>query len=123
MAVKVEITIKPAEKGSIFFILDFKDQDDVSIGVGSLKSIIWSLTDTQDNVINARSNINIPITKNPQEILLSGNDLAISNTTNEKGRILTVEYTYDTTEQGKVYNDVPAKYEYSFKIEDFKIIA
>ena len=114
----VKIYEKPGEDGSIIFICDFQDQDEVSITVSNLKLIRWSLTDSKENIINGRNNVNIPVTKNPQEIVLRGDDLVISSTTKDNKRRLAIYYEYDTSIEGTAYTNLEGSVQYDFEIAD-----
>jgi predicted NAD/FAD-dependent oxidoreductase len=83
------------EESSGCVTIRFRDRDDQPVTPNGAN---WTLTDEDGAVINSRENILISSPATQEEILLQGNDLAISSGfsgTAEK-RIFTVQASYDS---------------------------
>jgi hypothetical protein len=79
------------------------------------ETIVWSLTDLDGNVINSRSDVEVSPTAASINIVLSGDDLAISSTLD---RVVTVEATYNSA-----YGvDLPLRAAAKFSIENLVVI-
>ena len=78
----------------------FRDEDDTAI---SPKTMTWSLQDSKGNYINSREDVSVSDPEDTEYIVLSGDDLAITQATGRR-RVLTVKITYDSATYG---NDLP----------------
>jgi len=100
------------EEGTYVITATFKDEDGNAEDVKTAK---WSLTDRDGTVINSRSDVAISTPTSSEDIVLSGNDLALqSGETNLGIRILIVEATYDSD----LGSDLPLKGEAEFIIDN-----
>jgi hypothetical protein len=107
---------KAAEEGTYIITAEFVDDDGDSVAPDTLT---WTLTDSSGTVINSRTSVSVSSPTSSEDIVLSGNDLALQ--TGESGdtlRLLTVEATYDS-DAGL---DLPLKDVAFFYIKDFKAI-
>ncbi|MCK5343787.1 MAG: hypothetical protein KAR20_10300 [Candidatus Heimdallarchaeota archaeon] len=88
-----------------------------------IKTLKWSLTDTDNNIINSRDEVNIPTPGVEEMVILSGDDLNIFDTetdeTKKGKRIFTTEATFDHATFG---NDKPINDEASFTVLDLVAI-
>lgn len=99
------------EGSTIVFSLDFTDENGVSFGIESLKSVRFQVCDASGTVINNRSFENGLLTSN--EIVLSGPDLLISDGT---VRYIAVSAVYDSN----LGAPLPLHHEQKFIINDLK---
>tara|TARA_R100000655_G_scaffold71272_1_gene109656 strand:+ start:519 stop:860 length:342 start_codon:yes stop_codon:yes gene_type:complete len=86
---------KIANEESTFFIdASIYDENENAI---TPTSLTWSLFDTEGNVINSREDVSIANLSSVVEIVLSGDDLALSNSETSAmiKRYLVVQGTYD----------------------------
>jgi len=82
------------EKGT--YILTFNFTDDNGTATNP-ETLTWTLTDSAGNVINSREDESVSNPTSSEDVVLSGDDLALQ--TGESGkvaRIVTVEATYDS---------------------------
>lgn len=77
-------------------------------------SATWTETDEDGTVINSREDVSITGLSTTNDIVLSGDDLAIQSSTDNGKRILTVEAVYDSDDG----NNLPLKDEYTFRIRN-----
>lgn len=77
-------------------------------------SLTWTLTDNAGNVINNRAAVSVPSPGSPENIILSGGDLDVSETASKVERVLLIEAVY--TEGGN--NNTPYNHEYRFVIRN-----
>lgn len=77
-------------------------------------SATWTLTDEAGTVINSRTAVSIASMATTNDIVLSGNDLAIQSATDNGKRIVTILAIYDSDEG----TNLPLKDEYYFTIEN-----
>jgi hypothetical protein len=100
------------EKSSGSIIIRFRDRDNQPVAP---VSATWTLTDNDGDVINSREDVAISSPATQEEILISGDDLAISagfSGTAEK-RIFTVEAIYNSD----LGNDLPLKEQAVFYVD------
>jgi hypothetical protein len=89
---------KAVEKSSVGIKFTFTKEDGTSPVIDSMT---WTLTDMAGTVINERNAIVVTSPTAEQTIILSGNDLALTNQTNEyEWRVLTVEAMYTPVSGG-----------------------
>lgn len=104
----VKLSKLAPEEGTFVVVASFFDEDDAAV---TPTSVLWTLTDSNGNVINNRENISVtPGTS--VNIVLYGDDLKITN--REVTRIVTVKIVYDS-DYG---TGLPMKKQCMFQIED-----
>ncbi len=84
------------EESTAVFSITFTDEEGVAIQDADITALTWTLSDVDGAAINERSAVAIVSPTNPQEILLQGDDLAITGTENVQ-RVLTIEGTYNSS--------------------------
>ena len=104
---------RACESSTYIVTATFTDEDGDSV---IPDSITWTLTDKKGNVINSREDVEVSSPATAVDIVLSGDDLAVTSTGTL--RILTVEAVYDS-DAGL---DLPLKDEARFHITDLKNI-
>jgi hypothetical protein len=86
-----------------------------------ITAMTWTLSDLSGNVINSRSAVAVTDPGSPETIVLSGDDLAIVDATQEyEMRILTIEATYDPENGG---SDLPIKESAEFAVYNLQVIS
>ncbi len=81
-----------AREGSTFVITcAFKDETGTAV---SPTTMTWTLTDTNNNVINSREDVAISSPTSSENIVLGGSDLPILTGGSDRILILTLEGTY-----------------------------
>lgn len=100
------------EKSSGSVLVRFRDRNDQPITPTSAK---YTITDDAGNVINNKEDIAISSLATQVELLLSGDDLAISSgfAGVSEERILTIEATYDSD----LGNDLPLNEQAIFYVD------
>jgi len=106
-----EYTEKVKEEGTFVVTCAWKDSNGTAV---TPDSATWTLTDEDGDTINSRSEVSISSPATTNDIVLSGDDLAIQATTDNGKRILTAEAIYDSDEG----SNLPLKDEYIFYIEN-----
>lgn len=106
-----------AEKSTGVATCAFKDENGQAV---TPTSATWTLSDTSGTVINSREDVVISSLDTSVDIVLSGDDLAISAgfAGDAEERVLTVEAVYDSD----LGSDLPAKAECHFYIENLAAI-
>jgi len=89
----------------------FRDEDDTEVAPVTMT---WSLQDPDGNYINSREDVSVSSPEETEYIVLSGDDLAITQSNGRK-RILTIKITYDSAAYG---NGLPIIQSGSFIIND-----
>lgn len=84
------------EKSSYIITATFIDENDQAVVPDT--GLNWTLTDASGNIINSRDGVTIT-PASTITIVLSGDDLAIADTT-KRTRLLTVEGTYNSAAAG-----------------------
>jgi predicted NAD/FAD-dependent oxidoreductase len=102
------ITTKALEKSTYVVTVAFTDESGAAV---TPDSITWDLTDSSGNVVNGRSTVVIAVPAASNNIVLSGDDLAIPRA-GILGRVLTIEAVYDSS----MGTDLPFKDEITFEI-------
>lgn len=113
MSTKLRVAI---EKSTYMVTVSFFDEADAAEDVKTMK---WTLTDTDGNVINEREDVVVDDPGSVETIVLSGDDLAIVGSGGDEERLFTVEATYDST----LGNDLPLNGVASFMVIDETAIA
>lgn len=103
------------EKSTYMVIVSFFDEAEAAEDVKTMK---WTLTDTGGNIINSREDVVVTDPGSVETIVLSGDDLAIIDATDDGKRLFTVEATYDST----LGNDLPLNGEANFTVVDLTAI-
>lgn len=107
-----------AEESTGVFTCAFKDANGEGV---TPSSATWTLTDTSGTVINSREAVAISSLAASVDVVLSGDDLAISSGFDgvAEERVLTVEYVYDSDEG----TDLPGKGECRFFIDSLVAVS
>ena len=103
------------EKSTYMIIVSFFDENENPKDVDTMK---WTLTDTAGNIINSREDVVVADPTSEETIVLSGDDLAILDDTDDGKRLFTIEATYDST----LGNDLPLNGEAAFTVVDLMAI-
>ena len=111
MAITYRLEDNAKEKATYVITVAFKDENGTAI---TPKTLSWSLTDRKGRVINSREDVAVGSPSSSENIVLSGNDLALANNDN-RIRVLSIYATYDSATYG---NDLPLREEAEFKIEN-----
>lgn len=83
----------PAKEGSTYAVtIAFTDETGAAV---TPSSATWTLTDQGGNVINSRLDVTISSLSTSVTIVLSGNDLALSNSDNTRELLIEAVYTSD----------------------------
>jgi hypothetical protein len=106
-----ELNLVAIEEGTYVLNIAFKDEDGAAI---SPNSATWTLTDLNGNVINNKLEQIIAPIAAVKDVVLTGDDLALSTSYYGNERMFLVEYIYDST----LGNDLPAKTQAIFDIEN-----
>ncbi len=104
------LTAHAVEQSSYIITADFTDEDGQPMTPASL---VWTLTDTSGAVINSREDVAVTGLASQVNIVLSGNDLALSEGETIAARILTLEGTYESAVTG---GTLPIKDSVHFRI-------
>ena len=102
------LSTKAVEKSTYVVTVAFTDEDGAAV---TPDSITWDLTDSSGNVVNSRSSVSIAVPAASNDIVLSGDDLAIPRP-GILGRILTIEAVYDSD----AGSNLPFKDEITFEV-------
>ena len=106
-----DLTENPAVEGSTYVVtFTFSDEDGNDV---TPKTLLWTLTDVMGEVINSRLDVSETPTSNVVKIVLSGNDLVLSNDTDDR-IYLQVNGTYDSANG----SDLPFVDEATIKVEN-----
>lgn len=84
-------TIYEASTGK--FAVPFVDETGAAV---TPNSAAWTLTDTEGTIVNSRNAVNIASLSTSVNIVLSEDDLAVSDSYLGLQRLLTVRYVYDS---------------------------
>ena len=99
------------EKSTVVFTVAFTDEDGASV---TPDSATFTLSDIKGNVVNAREGVTMSRLAASVDIVLSGEDLVISETLYNNDRVLTVEATYSSS----LGSGLPLKTQSLFTITD-----
>ena len=99
---------KAVEKSTYVVTVAFADEDGNAV---TPDSISWTLSDTDGNVVNSRSDVSITVPAASNDIVLSGDDLAIPRPSMLRRR-MTIEAVYDSD----AGSDLPFKGEIEFEV-------
>ena len=86
-----KLTVGAIEESTYIVTATFTDEDGTAL---IPESITWSLTDIDGTVINSRSDVAIAVPAASINIVLTGDDLAVSGS---NSRIVTVEAIYNSS--------------------------
>ena len=103
------LTTKAREGGVFGVTVSFKDTD--STTAVTPDSASWSLYSKTDQIVNSRTDVSIAAPSTSNTIVLSGNDLRLTDTDKRK---LVVTYQYDSATLG---NNVVDVVQISFDVE------
>jgi len=102
------------EESTFIVIVTFTDED----GVATVpKTLTWTLTDVNGTVINDKEDEVVSVPAAVSNIVLSGDDLAISGV-RSVSRIFTVEGTYDSS----LGEDLPFVESIRFTIKNLRVV-
>lgn len=102
------LTTKAREGGVFGVTVSFKDTNGSAVTPDSAS---WSLYSKTDQIVNSRTDVSIAAPSTSNTIVLSGNDLRLSDTDKRK---LVVTYQYDSATLG---NNVVDVVQISFDVE------
>ena len=88
------LTIQAVERSTFAITAAFTDETGAAVVPNS--GLVWTLTDVVGNVINSRENVSIA-SASSVTVVLSGADLAISDTYRDNRRMLTFEGAYNSS--------------------------
>ena len=91
------LTLEAGEEGTYIINVAFEDEDGTAVAPVSMT---WTLTDLGGTIINSREDVPVSTPTASEDIVLSGDDLALQagETTEEKvHRKFTVSGTYDSS--------------------------
>ena len=107
----LDLTTPAPEEGAYVITAAITDEDGTALIPTTLT---WTLTDADGQIINDLQNTTIAAPAATNNIVLSGDDLAMSNA-NKPVRILTLNGTYTST----YGTGLPLREQCKFSIEDF----
>lgn len=110
----VKLTEKAVEQSTYIILVSFTNEAGDPVVP---KSVVWTLSDKNGVVINNRADVVIGSLAATVPIVLTGNDLIMSD--NPLRHVL-VESVYDSATYG---NDLQLREEFSFSIENLKTLA
>ena len=113
----VSITTRAIEEGTCVITCAFSDEDGNAVAPNTL---MWTLTDMLGNVINSREQVSVSSPSSSEDIVLSGDDLALQSTEvwTEVKRLLTLEGTYDSS----YGSSLPFKEQIEFYVSNLRYI-
>lgn len=97
------------EKSTYVINMSFKDENGTAVTPGTLT---WTLTDTKGRVINSRENVAVSVPTSSENVVLYGDDLALSQNDN-RTRVFTAYATWS----GTYGASLPLRNECEFMIE------
>lgn len=100
------------ELGSVVLQFDFTDASSVAAIPATL---YWTLTDDAGTIINSRHHVAVAAPAATTYLALSGNDCAVLSDTDNKERVLLLEWTYVESLTGTT---IPQTEEVLFSIRD-----
>ena len=111
------LTTHFVEKSSGSIIIRFRDRDDQPV-IPNLAA--WTLSDENGNAINDREDVSIGSPATQVEILLKGDDLALSSNFSgiSEMRVFLVEGTYDSD----LGSDIPLKEQCFFYVDNLNAV-
>lgn len=96
-----EITnVNAVEKSTFIITIAFTDDDGNSVAPATM---VWSLVDTNGEVINDRDQVEITDPDNREDIVLTGDDLVITESRSQVPRWLVFEGTYNSDAGNGLY--------------------
>lgn len=105
-----QLSVTPAEKSTIVITASYFDEDGNAI---TPKTGTWTFSDPNGTIINEREDVVISGLSTSNNIVLSGDDLAITINTGHE-RVFTLKITYDSS----YGNDLPLNQEARFNLEN-----
>lgn len=106
-----QLSVIPNEESTLVITASYYDEDDNAI---TPKTAYWTLTDKNAVVINSRKDVAISGLATSNNIVLSGDDLAVNAITGTE-RVFLIKITYDSN----YGNDLPLNDIVTFNIKDF----
>jgi hypothetical protein len=106
------LSTNAVDKSTYIVTAAFTDEDDAAVAPTTLT---WTLTDDLGTVINDREDVEVESPSSSEDIVLSGDDLAVAD---GSVRILTVEGTYNSD----AGSGLPLKDQVRFTIEDLTAV-
>lgn len=104
------LTVHANEQSTFVVTVAFKDEEGNDVTPTSMN---WTLTDSDGNVINNRENVVVNSPSSSEDIVLSGDDLAVTDE-NNRVRILTVEAVYSSS----LGSNLPLKDDVTFTVDN-----
>lgn len=112
----ITLSTHAVEESTYVITVSFTDEDDNAI---TPITLTWTLVDTKGTVINSREDVVIGTPSSSEDIVLSGDDLQITGSNDNRKRILAVEATYDSD----AGSDLPLKQETQFIIDSLVAVS
>jgi len=109
------LSTKAKKNGTFVITVDFTDEDGSTL---TPTTMTWTLSNPAGETVNSRVDVNIESPSSSEDIVLSGDDLAIPESSREVLRVLTLEGTY-TSSYGA---GLPFKDQVHFWIEDLDAV-
>ena len=88
------LNIKVTEESTVVITCAFTDEDDTPVAPVTLS---WSLTDQWGNIINANDKVSVATPTSSEDVVLTGDDLAIIDEDKDQKRVFTVFATYNSS--------------------------
>jgi hypothetical protein len=104
---------KAPEEGTYIVTAKFRDEDGNLVAP---KTMNWSLIDEDGSVVNSQEDNSISSPQDTENIVLKGEDLALTDGRSEEARYVVFEGTYDST----LGNDLPLNDQIKFYIVNLK---
>jgi hypothetical protein len=105
-----ELPLVAQEEGTYVINAAFKDEDGADVVPDSAT---WTLSDEEGNIVNSRNEITITGLATSKDIVLSGDDLALTAALHGNTRVFLIEGTYTST-----LGVLPLKEQAKFDIEN-----
>lgn len=109
----IKLCRSATEKSTYIVTVSFLDSEGAAV---SPKLASWTLKDEDGNIVNSRDAVDIPTPSSEESIVLTGDDLALSDV-DKPYRYLLIEAQYDSTTYG---NDLFLRDEAKFKISNLE---
>jgi hypothetical protein len=110
----VQLTQSANERSTYILTISFFDE----LGIAIIPtSIVWTLTDSDGNVMNSRSSVSIAVPAASVNIILSGDDLELTGA--DLRRIVYISAEYNSANG----SGLPLREEFNFNILDLKNVS
>jgi len=110
------LPLKAKEKGTYVVTLNYYDEDGDAL---TPTTMTWTLSNPAGETINSRADVSIAVPSTQNNVVLSGLDLAITESASEVMRVFTIKGTY-TSSYGV---GLPLNDEVGFYITNLKAVS